>query len=156
MGAFGPHYDGCYVKDAVNRSMKTFMVYLNDDFEGGSTNFIDEKQELWKDPVLGIWRAQEENILFRLQPKTGMAIVFNHQILHEGGMLKSGKKYIFRSEIMFEQIHSDHITSEKETKALALLQEAEHLESDGFAMEAAEKYRMAFKLFPPLADTYKS
>ena len=47
--------------------MKTFMLYLNgsDDgeagFEGGTTNFVDDNQELWKDET-GIFRAQVSSI----------------------------------------------------------------------------------------------
>jgi hypothetical protein len=28
--------------------MKTFMLYLNNEFQDGSTNFVDEKQQLFK------------------------------------------------------------------------------------------------------------
>jgi hypothetical protein len=41
--------------------------------------------------------AQEENILHRLKPEPGMALVFNHMILHEGERVQSGMKYIMRS-----------------------------------------------------------
>jgi len=41
--------------------------------------------------------VQEENILHRLKPEPGMALVFNHMILHEGERVQSGLKYIMRS-----------------------------------------------------------
>lgn len=47
-GHFAPHFDGPYVQDQNVRSLQTFMLYLNGDFEGGSTNFVDKKQTLNK------------------------------------------------------------------------------------------------------------
>lgn len=47
-GHFAPHYDGFYAKNSHERSMKTFMLYLNNEFQDGSTNFVDEKQQLFK------------------------------------------------------------------------------------------------------------
>lgn len=155
-GHFAPHYDGNFVKNSQVRSMKTFMLYLNDKFEGGTTNFVDEKQELWKDEKTGIFRAKDENILLKIKPEPGMAIVFNHELLHEGGQIHSGLKYIMRTDLMFEKASSNKVLDPKETEALLLLQEAEELECSKKPMEAAEKYRRAFKLWPPLADAYKS
>jgi hypothetical protein len=137
--------------------MKTFMLYLNGDFEGGATNFIDESQQLHKDPTTGIFQAEERNILLRIQPVAGMAIVFNHQLLHEGQQLKSGLKYIMRSDIMFtKEVIEGEVRNPKEVEAMRLFQEAERLECEKRAMEAAECYRKAFKLWPPLADAYNS
>ena len=45
-----PHYDGHFRRNGKERSMKTFMLYLNGGFEGGSTNFVDECQMLFRDP----------------------------------------------------------------------------------------------------------
>jgi len=41
----------------------------------------------------------------------------------------------------------------REEQAILLMQEAETLETDGKAIEAAELYRKAFKLWPPLEDS---
>ena len=46
-GHFAPHFDGHLVESVQVRSMKTFLLYLNDDFDGGSTNIIDDKQLLY-------------------------------------------------------------------------------------------------------------
>jgi hypothetical protein len=45
-GHFAPHFDGYFVENSRERSLQTFMLYLNGDFEGGSTNFVDENQTL--------------------------------------------------------------------------------------------------------------
>ena len=36
---FAPHFDGCFRRSDVEESLFTFMIYLNDDFEGGETKF---------------------------------------------------------------------------------------------------------------------
>jgi len=155
-GHFAPHFDGSFIRDTKERSMKTFMLYLNGGFEGGSTNFVDESQTLWMDSN-GNFRAQDDKILLKILPVPGMAIIFNHQLLHEGAQLKEGVKFIMRSDVMFRQSSTDHIvTDPKETEALKQFQMAERLESEGRAMEAAECYRRAFRLWPPLADAYNS
>ena len=47
-GHFAPHFDGHLDKSPTVRTMKTLMLYLNGDFEGGSTNFVDESQLLYQ------------------------------------------------------------------------------------------------------------
>jgi len=156
-GHFAPHYDGNFIRSPIERSMKTFMLYLNGGFVGGATNFIDENQQLHKNPKTGIFQAEENYILLRISPEPGMAIIFNHQILHEGQQLASGLKYIMRTDIMFTKVTDpNYVKNPREVEALNLFQEAERLENDQRAMEAAECYRKAFKLWPPLADAYKS
>jgi predicted 2-oxoglutarate/Fe(II)-dependent dioxygenase YbiX len=78
---FGPHYDGSFQRSDNERSLLTFMVYLNDGFEGGGTTFLD------LDEVV--------------EPAPGMALLFQHPILHEGSEVTSGIKYVVRSDIMY-------------------------------------------------------
>ncbi|XP_048737946.2 uncharacterized protein LOC125652647 [Ostrea edulis] len=151
-GHFAPHFDGYYTKSPQERSLKTFMIYLNGDFDGGSTNFVDEAQTLHKDEN-GKYCAEKENILCKIQPETGMAILFNHQRLHEGGQLLSGKKYILRTDIMYKKIEEKKL-GENQEKAVLMIQEAERLEAQGDCMKAVELYRKAFKLFPELENCY--
>ena len=78
---FAAHYDGAYVRNEHERSLLTLIVYLNDDFEGGRTAFLD----------------------FGLEaiPQTGSALVFQHLLLHEGCTVHSGVKYAMRSDVMY-------------------------------------------------------
>ena len=83
---FAPHYDGSFARDENERSLLTLMVYLNDDFEGGATSFL----ELDKD----------------VTPKRGTALLFQHAILHEGCVVTRGVKYALRSDVMYRRRRS--------------------------------------------------
>jgi len=78
---FAAHYDGAYERSSRERSMLTLIIYLNEDFTGGRTAFLD----------------------FGLEaiPKTGTALVFQHLLLHEGCTVHSGVKYAMRSDVMY-------------------------------------------------------
>jgi prolyl 4-hydroxylase len=80
---FAPHYDGAFHRSATEESLLTFMVYLNEDFEGGATAFHHFEKAV--------------------RPKTGTALLFQHRLLHEGCLIHSGVKYVLRSDIMYER-----------------------------------------------------
>jgi len=78
---FAPHLDGAYRRNAHECSELTLMIYLNEGFGGGATAFLDYE--------------------LQVVPKTGMALLFQHRILHEGCPVTSGIKYVLRSDIMY-------------------------------------------------------
>jgi predicted 2-oxoglutarate/Fe(II)-dependent dioxygenase YbiX len=78
---FAPHYDGRFQRSADEESLLTFMVYLNEEFTGGETAFLD--------------------LELAIKPVTGMALFFQHRQLHEGSTVTSGVKYALRSDIMY-------------------------------------------------------
>jgi predicted 2-oxoglutarate/Fe(II)-dependent dioxygenase YbiX len=82
---FAPHYDGYFERDNGEQSHYTFMVYLNDDFEGGETTFYFHYGE----PRL------------QVKPERGMALVFVHRQLHEGAPVTRGRKYVLRTDVMY-------------------------------------------------------
>lgn len=77
---FKMHRDGSYKRNEREESFFTFLIYLNEEFEGGATEFED---------------------LFTIQPKTGDLLVFYHPYRHEGRVIESGYKYALRSDIMY-------------------------------------------------------
>ena len=79
------HHDGAFVRDARERSMLTAMLYLNDDFEGGSTDF-----DVGDEAVTVV-------------PERGLVLLFEHRIRHQGAAVKRGRKYVLRSDVMFRQ-----------------------------------------------------
>lgn len=78
---FAPHYDGAFFRSDKERSFLTFMIYLNEDFTGGQTDFMLNQQ--------------------KVTPRTGTALLFQHALLHEGCAVESGIKYALRSDIMY-------------------------------------------------------
>jgi predicted 2-oxoglutarate/Fe(II)-dependent dioxygenase YbiX len=78
---FKPHYDGAFVRNASEHSLLTLIVYLNHDFEGGRTAFLD----------FGIDAT----------PQAGSALLFQHRLLHEGCSVVAGTKYVLRSDVMY-------------------------------------------------------
>jgi len=79
---FKRHIDGSYVRNEEEASYFTFMIYLNDDFEGGHTSF------------------QYHDV----KPKKGTALVFYHGMKHTGEELLAGTKYVLRTDVMYKLI----------------------------------------------------
>lgn len=80
---FDWHLDGTVRVSRGRESFLTFMIYLNDTFEGGSTEFGWEK----------------------VAPAQGMALVFPHRVRHRGAPVVSGVKYVLRTDVMYEGAH---------------------------------------------------
>jgi predicted 2-oxoglutarate/Fe(II)-dependent dioxygenase YbiX len=75
------HLDGTVRLGTGEESILTFMIYLNDDFEGGSTDFG--------------WES--------VKPSRGMALVFPHRLRHQGSAVKAGLKYVLRTDVMYAE-----------------------------------------------------
>ncbi|MBO0757264.1 MAG: 2OG-Fe(II) oxygenase, partial [Bradyrhizobiaceae bacterium] len=86
---FDWHLDGCFERPTGERSFFTFMVYLNEDFEGGTTSFS-----------VGQSNTSTGGML-RVTPKRGMALLFHHPILHRGDPVIAGRKYVLRTDVMY-------------------------------------------------------
>lgn len=76
---FAWHVDGAFRRASGETSLLTFMIYLNECYVGGETRFKDAE-------VIG---------------HTGMALVFRHELLHEGAEVLKGRKYALRSDVMY-------------------------------------------------------
>lgn len=77
----GAHWDTVVELAAAVRSMLTLVFYLNDDFIGGETSF----------PELGQ----------RIAPRRGRALLFQHRVLHEAGMVTAGEKLVLRTDVLY-------------------------------------------------------
>ena len=95
-GYFRPHHDGGFIIDPVHLSIKTFMMYLNDGFEGGTTRFFSKHQKHYVSDI------DANNIIFEVKPKRGSCIIFNHALTHDGSELISGEKWLLRTEVMYQ------------------------------------------------------
>jgi hypothetical protein len=75
---FKMHKDGRLQEDG-KESRLSFLVYLNDDFEGGETRFRS----------------------CTIRPESGLALLFVHETWHEGVALQRGCKYVLRSDVLY-------------------------------------------------------
>eukprot|EP01118_Nematostelium_gracile_P001613 TRINITY_DN11676_c0_g1_i3.p1 TRINITY_DN11676_c0_g1~~TRINITY_DN11676_c0_g1_i3.p1 ORF type:complete len:145 (-),score=29.82 TRINITY_DN11676_c0_g1_i3:8-442(-) len=90
---FVRHFDGyeygsmVYTQNADKKPQPkmTFLVYLNDSFEGGKTTFFNTKG----------------TEILAVEPTTGNALVYTQKLLHEGSVVTGGRKYVLRSDILF-------------------------------------------------------
>lgn len=83
-------------RDGAQLSRLTFLLYLNDDFTEGYTTFFMPNQQ------------QEGLKAIRVAPRMGSVLVFPHgesvgALLHEGSGVKSGAKYVIRTDVLYEK-----------------------------------------------------
>lgn len=92
--------DDAYVYDASppgrkQSSLFTFLIYLNDEFEGGETTFF-------------LPAAREGTLnAYPVRPVMGAVAVFPHgdprlAVLHEGTGVRRGAKYVIRTEVEYD------------------------------------------------------
>lgn len=96
---FGLHVDSGYTPSTTVKSKLTIMLYLNSskdgDFEGGTTKFYNHTGT---------------QVTMDIEPEAGMALIFLQEdmdLLHEGTKVEKGKKYILRSDVMYEMEEED-------------------------------------------------
>jgi prolyl 4-hydroxylase len=78
---FKKHRDGSDIVSETERSLYSLLIYLNDNFEGGSTLFDN----------------------CEVKPIQGRATFFPHELEHSGTLVTKGFKYVLRGNIMFKK-----------------------------------------------------
>ena len=79
---FSAHTDGYYLRANGERSRLTLMVYLNENFTGGQTFFLQTERTI--------------------TPQTGTLLLFSHHLWHAGRPVLQGRKYVLRTDVMYE------------------------------------------------------
>jgi predicted 2-oxoglutarate/Fe(II)-dependent dioxygenase YbiX len=83
------HHDGMFRRSNQEHSKLTYMIYLNDGFEGGETSFAGAT----------------------VTPAAGLALFFLHHLRHKGQPVTRGRKYVLRTDVMYRlQSKSDQPT----------------------------------------------
>jgi hypothetical protein len=137
---FKSHYDEGYHPDRkAFRTMKTCMLYLNDNFSGGETVFY--------------FSGGHE---YSLKPAPGMCLVFNQKIMHEGKTVINGLKYFTRTDILYKKIesHDIHELTPIQNEALKIYEEGVQLENDHQSEEAIKRFKKATKLYGEIYELY--
>uniref|UniRef100_A0A6B2L1V9 F-box domain-containing protein n=1 Tax=Arcella intermedia TaxID=1963864 RepID=A0A6B2L1V9_9EUKA len=102
---FLPHIDGPWIPKWDEASIYTVVFYLNDNFSGGETQFLEGND-------LVIRSGNHNcNVLATVKPKQGSCLIFNHDLLHQSTMVTKGVKYIARTEVIFEKIDSNMLVN---------------------------------------------
>jgi len=101
---YQPHIDGSWPASKINeegnyecdesgatKSFLTFLIYLNDDFEGGETRF---------------YLPTPNGLVARgVVPKQGAVLIFPQgntaSLIHEGSAITTGTKYVIRTDVLY-------------------------------------------------------
>ena len=78
---FPLHTDTPYALSQSLHSAYTLIIYLNDDFQGGRTYFPDLEATV--------------------SPRKGSALIFAHDLRHEGLAVQAGTKYAIHGFVMY-------------------------------------------------------
>jgi len=78
---FKPHQDGSFIRNIHEWSSYTFMIYLNAEMVGGETKFNTHT----------------------IKPATGKALIFRHELVHQGCKVLEGVKYVLRTDVMYQR-----------------------------------------------------
>lgn len=90
---FRIHQDGVHYKSKFVKSILTFMIYLNEEFDNGHTIFFKSGPSSNPPEEMG-----------KYKPQCGDLIVFDHELWHSGEIVNNGIKYVMRSDIIYDTI----------------------------------------------------
>ena len=95
---FGSHVDAYFEDDKTgHKSMFTVNIYMNGGFEGGNTTFF-----------IGGHGASSAITSYDVVPESGLCLIFRQppakSYLHKGQTVTGGEKYLFRSDVMYEEV----------------------------------------------------
>jgi hypothetical protein len=102
---FTPHRDATYIRNEDLRSILTILIYLNDDFEGGTTSFYKTMTKRTKEMRVCDEMKSGSDLRFRFSPKQGSVLLFNHNMIHSGDPLPvESTKYLIRTDLVFRRV----------------------------------------------------
>eukprot|EP00392_Amoebophrya_sp_AT5.2_P018047 g18502.t1 len=134
---FRPHTDGSWPGSGLSRnqdwansdlvqdlydgrqhSLLTFLIYLNDDCEGGETSFyydvrqlaeigVGGRETMLETPAAPEAESAAELVKVSVRPKKGGILCFWHgqhpwSPLHEGSKVERGVKYVVRTDVLYK------------------------------------------------------
>ncbi len=82
---FKPHRDGSYMSASSAISKLTLLIYLNEGYQGGFTEFMNSSDTAW----------------IAVTPYTGSVAIQDQELLHYVPPLQRGRKYVIRTDIMY-------------------------------------------------------
>lgn len=107
-GLLLPHHDGPYHGPDGSVTLVTVVLYLGKTgaVMGGATRFIHDPQDALplqeRDHSDWTREATEEEVIERIDPPAGSALLFWHRVLHDSEpVVGSGEKMIIRTDVTF-------------------------------------------------------
>jgi hypothetical protein len=100
---FEVHRDGLNQDARGYRTKFTVNIFLNDGFQGGETDFLDESRNdrcIGQDGPHLVSLSESRVLVYRAMPAPGRGMVFDREILHRGNMVQGGYKYLLRTDVM--------------------------------------------------------
>lgn len=85
---FSKHQDVGYCANNDSRTILSFIIYLNENFSGGETEFYNN----------------DDTVACTVRPTLGTAVLFNHSMWHVAKPVVAGTKYLLRGDIMFSRV----------------------------------------------------
>lgn len=91
--SFRVHRDGAHSPGPSARSRFTCQIYLNEaaSFEGGATRFYGSRHA--------------DNAIGAVTPRAGTAVIFDHDLWHDGEPVRAGTKYVMRTDVIYARAH---------------------------------------------------
>lgn len=107
-GLLVPHYDGSHEYSDKHKNMKTLIIYLEDN--EAATRIINDHQGNIKNINRNFADGNKEDIidakdiLFNQPSQKNKVMIFDNKLLHDSTLLKSGRKTILLTEVVYEKI----------------------------------------------------
>ena len=100
---FEKHRDAQFCPSGDHRSFLSLVIYLNEDFEGGETKFYIPKQRKYPEEINLCDTSDQEQYVISVKPRSGSAVIFSQNILHESAVVTSSRKCILKTDIMLKR-----------------------------------------------------
>ena len=92
---FRPHTDSGIERGSGLKTHFTCIFYLNEDFNEGETVFYHKKM-----------LEGEQLADYIIEPQTGKCLVFRHDWWHEARTPANGRKYVLRTDVLYETVQA--------------------------------------------------
>lgn len=105
-----PHYDYTYQYHAYKKTLKSLVIYLNDN--EAQTRFLKDNFDNEMNKDYSDWKESVDNaeIIHTFKAQQGKAIIFPHRLLHDAPALSEDthSKTIIRSDLIYEAPYFGH------------------------------------------------
>ena len=102
-------------KEFVQQSFLSLLIYLNDDFEGGETGYWPDHNGIHCRFLRNVERQNcTKDHQVSIKPSTGLCVIQDQNILHEGLPTTKGVKYLLRTDIIHQKdmVRPKNVTSD--------------------------------------------